>query len=308
MWPESFERENLIYTAENRMDAIVEANSLGREELCGICLRNVEFYEKSDLENKRYQVLLDLTRVVFEEQSTVDQIVHKVMIHIQSFLQVERCQVLLLDENTETLNIPDVLQDDRFDSSVDENSNFRHHSILCMPIRNASNNIVGVCQLINKLCGNPFTKNDEHIFEIFALFCGLGIQHTQIYEKSMKAIAKTKVILEVLSYHATASLEEVQELLRVGYEIFQLKMVEFKYFINKYHIPSTRMHNLWDLKFSYFSLNDKEMLKACLRMFMDLGFIQRFGLECDNIKLGHVLGGLSETLSLSHFLPAYAKV
>ncbi|GIY49266.1 dual 3',5'-cyclic-AMP and -GMP phosphodiesterase 11 [Caerostris extrusa] len=114
----------------------------------------------------------------------------------------------------ETLNIPDVRRDDRFDQSVDEDSSFRHHSILCMPIRNASNKIVGVSQLINKLSGTPFTKSDEHIFEIFALFCGLGIQHTQLHERTAKAIAKSKVTLEVLSYHGTAPLEEVRELLR----------------------------------------------------------------------------------------------
>ncbi|GIY87960.1 dual 3',5'-cyclic-AMP and -GMP phosphodiesterase 11 [Caerostris extrusa] len=271
-----------------------------------IGIRNAELYESSKLENKRNQVLLDLARMVFEEQSTIEQIVHKIMIHILSFLQVERCQVLLLDENTkafsrifdldindmktenvdsstsfegrfpinigitgyvattrETLNIPDVLQDDRFDPSVDEDSNFCYHSILCMPIRNASRNIVGVSQLINKLSGTPFTKKDEHIFEVFVTLCGLGIQHAQLYERAMKAVAKTKVILEVLSYHATASLEEVRELLR------------------EYHISSTQTYNLQDLKFDDFSLNDKEMLKASLRMFMDLGFIQRFRIEYD---------------------------
>ncbi|GIY26706.1 dual 3',5'-cyclic-AMP and -GMP phosphodiesterase 11, partial [Caerostris darwini] len=63
------------------------------------------------------------------------------------------------------------------------------------------------------------------------------------------------------------------------------------------HIPSTEMYKLHDLKFDYFSLNDKEMLKACLRIFMDLGFIQRFGIEYDVLNLCHRLGEL-ETLSL----------
>ncbi|GIY83733.1 dual 3',5'-cyclic-AMP and -GMP phosphodiesterase 11 [Caerostris extrusa] len=156
------------------------------------------------------KVLLDLIRMICEEQGTVAQIIPRIMILAQSFLPVERCQVLLLSENTQTLNIPDVHMDDRFDPSVSENSNFRHHSILCMPIRNASKNIVGVCQLINKLSGIPFTKADEHIFEVFATLFGLGIQHAQLYERAMKAVAKTKVILEVLSYHATAPLEEAQ--------------------------------------------------------------------------------------------------
>ncbi|GFR32683.1 dual 3',5'-cyclic-AMP and -GMP phosphodiesterase 11 [Trichonephila clavata] len=131
-------------------------------QFCGIGLRNAELYERSELENKRNQVLLDLARMVFEEQSTIEHIVYRIMTHTQSLLQCERCQVLLVDENTktfsrvfdldvndmnaenadarkspfegrfpinvgitgyvattgETLNIPDVLQDDRFDPSV----------------------------------------------------------------------------------------------------------------------------------------------------------------------------------------------
>ncbi|GIY75050.1 dual 3',5'-cyclic-AMP and -GMP phosphodiesterase 11 [Caerostris darwini] len=268
------------------------------------------------------EVLLELARIVFEEPSTIGQIVHRIMIHIVSYLHVERCQILLLDQNTqkfsrvfdldvidmkaenfdssspfegrfpinvgitgyvattgEILNIPDVIQDDRFDPLVDEDSNFRHHSILCMPIRNTSKNIIGVCQLINKLSRNCFTKKDEHIFEICTIFCGLGIQHVQMHERTMQSIAKTKVTLEVLSYHATAPLEEVQELLREN------------------HIPSTEIYRLYDLKFNDFSLKDKEMLKACIRMFMEFGFIQRFGIEYDVSKLCHVLGEL-ETLSL----------
>ncbi|GIY12285.1 dual 3',5'-cyclic-AMP and -GMP phosphodiesterase 11 [Caerostris extrusa] len=120
----------------------------------------------------------------------------------------------LLTLAAKNIKYPRCTQEERFDPSIDEGSNFRHHSILCMPVRNASKNIVGVSQIINKLNGISFTKNDENIFEIFTIFCGLGIQNIQIQERTMKAIAKTEVTLEVLSYHATAPLEEVQELLR----------------------------------------------------------------------------------------------
>lgn len=49
-------------------------------------------------------------------------------------------------------------------------------------------------------------------FQAFAIFCGMGIQNTQMYEKAMKAIAKTRVTIDVLSYHATAPLEEAIQL------------------------------------------------------------------------------------------------
>ena len=68
----------------------------------------------------------------------------------------------------ETLNIPDAYEDQRFDPSADEENpnGFRHKSILCMPIRDADRKIIGVSQLINKLNGRPFNKNDENLFEV----------------------------------------------------------------------------------------------------------------------------------------------
>lgn len=62
-------------------------------QFCGIGLRNAQLFERSQLENKRNQVLLDLARMVFEEQSTIEHVVYRIMVHIQSLLECERCQV-----------------------------------------------------------------------------------------------------------------------------------------------------------------------------------------------------------------------
>ncbi|XP_067136235.1 LOW QUALITY PROTEIN: dual 3',5'-cyclic-AMP and -GMP phosphodiesterase 11-like [Centruroides vittatus] len=274
-------------------------------QFCGIGLRNAQLYERSELENKRNQVLLDLARMIFEEQSTIEHIVYRIMTHTQSLLGCERCQVLLVDESTqgtfsrvfdldsgdmetedsssrispiegrfpinvgitgyvaatgEALNIPDAYADDRFDQSVDRGTSFRHRNVLCMPIRNADGKILGVSQLINKSNGTPFNKNDENLFEAFAIFCGMGIHNTQMYEKAIKAMAKQRVTLEVLSYHATAPLEEA-------------------YRLKKALVPSTQAYKLHDLRFNDFSLDDDEMLKACLRMFLDLDLIERFHID-----------------------------
>lgn len=60
----------------------------------------------------------------------------------------------------------------------------------------------GVCQLVNKLDESTgevkaFNKNDEQFLEAFAIFCGLGIQNTQMYETVERAMAKQEVTLEV---------------------------------------------------------------------------------------------------------------
>ena len=53
---------------------------------------------------------------------------------------------------------------------VDEASDFRTQSILCMPIKNALGQVIGVAQLINKMDSTPFNKNDENLFEVIDTF------------------------------------------------------------------------------------------------------------------------------------------
>ncbi|XP_020283461.1 dual 3',5'-cyclic-AMP and -GMP phosphodiesterase 11 isoform X2 [Pseudomyrmex gracilis] len=274
-------------------------------QFCGIGLRNAQLYEKSQLEVKRNQVLLDLARMIFEEQSTIEHMVFRILTHTQSLIQCQRVQVLLVhkaskgsfsrvfdfeandlagedsDSRTspfesrfpinvgitgyvattgETVNIPNAYEDARFDPSVDDGTGFRHHTILCMPIKNSSNQIIGVIQLINKLIDLPFTKNDENFVEAFAIFCGMGIHNTHMYEKAVIAIAKQTVTMDVLSYHASASLEDAQKL-------------------RSLRVPSSAHFQLHDFKFDDIHMEDNETLTACLRMFLDLDFIERFHID-----------------------------
>jgi dual 3',5'-cyclic-AMP and -GMP phosphodiesterase 11 len=44
-------------------------------------------------------------------------------------------------------------------------------------------------------------------------------------------------------------------------------------------IPSTTALHLADLRFNDFSLDEDMMIKACLRMFLDLDLIERFQID-----------------------------
>lgn len=63
---------------------------------------------------------------------------------------------------------------------MDDGTGFRHRTILCMPIKNSSGQIIGVIQLVNKFEDLLFTKNDENFVEAFAIFCGMGIHNTHM--------------------------------------------------------------------------------------------------------------------------------
>lgn len=88
----------------------------------------------------------------------------------------------------------------------------------------------------------------------------MGIQNVQMYEKVVKAMAKQKVTFEILSYHATSPREE-------------------SFSLSKAIIPSTQALRLTDLNFSDFSLDEDTMVKATLRMFLDLDLIERFHMD-----------------------------
>lgn len=71
-------------------------------QFCGIGLRNAQLYERSQLEVKRNQVLLDLARMVFEEQSTIEHMVLRILTHTQSLIRCQRvqvCEVILYNVN-----------------------------------------------------------------------------------------------------------------------------------------------------------------------------------------------------------------
>ncbi|XP_078147962.1 cGMP-specific 3',5'-cyclic phosphodiesterase [Centroberyx gerrardi] len=170
------------------------------------------------------------------------------------------------------LNIDDVTKDQRFpwtSENPDHPSN-QIKSLLCTPIRNGKKDkVIGVCQLVNKMdeasgsSVKAFNRNDEQFLEAFAIFCGLGIQNTQMYETVERAMAKQEVTLEVLSYHASAAEEETRAL--------QVTAAAT--------VPSAQSLRLLDFSFSDFDLSDTETTLATVRMFIDLNLVQNFQMK-----------------------------
>ncbi|XP_014390695.1 PREDICTED: cGMP-specific 3',5'-cyclic phosphodiesterase [Myotis brandtii] len=172
----------------------------------------------------------------------------------------------------EALNIPDVSKDSRFPWANENMGNVSQQgirSLLCTPIKNGKKNkVIGVCQLVNKMEENtgkvkPFNRNDEQFLEAFVIFCGLGIQNTQMYEAVERAMAKQMVTLEVLSYHASAAEEETRELQALAAAV----------------VPSAQTLRITDFGFSDFELSDLETALCTIRMFTDLNLVQNFQMK-----------------------------
>uniref|UniRef100_A0A673I0X4 3',5'-cyclic-GMP phosphodiesterase n=1 Tax=Sinocyclocheilus rhinocerous TaxID=307959 RepID=A0A673I0X4_9TELE len=63
------------------------------------------------------------------------------------------------------LNIKNAYEDPRFNAEVDQITGYKTQSILCLPIKNHREEVVGVAQAINKRCGenSAFTEQDERV-------------------------------------------------------------------------------------------------------------------------------------------------
>lgn len=307
---------------------------------CGIGIQNAQLFEMSVQEFKRNQLLLSLAKSIFEETSSLDGLINKIMVKAEALLQCEKCRVYLVDTEhaDESIyqrvpleekvgNLPPVLNPKRFSKAQDvvfttvfelrrEEQEIRRpklqelvgpegvhvhfarhvvatgqtfnwlgsdedlqevksvitsappydlsveklkHSgkVLSIPIFNSEGKVIGVAQLVNKLKGQHFTEVDIYTLEAFSIFCGLGIYNTQMYENAIKLMAKQKVALEVLSYHASSSVDETKKLMHIL-------------------IPSAEKFDLYSYHFSDFNLSDDDTCQATIRMFMELDLIRKF--------------------------------
>ncbi|XP_026552796.1 dual 3',5'-cyclic-AMP and -GMP phosphodiesterase 11A [Pseudonaja textilis] len=284
---------------------------------CGIAISNAQLFAASRKEYDRSRALLEVVNDLFEEQTDLEKIVKKIMHRAQNLLKCERCLVLLLDDiespevkftksfelmspkcvaDTENsfkdnlekpsasysdwlvnnsiaelvastglpVNNSDADQDPRFDAEVDQMSGFHIRSVLCVPIWNNSHQIIGVAQVLNRLDGKPFDDADQRLFEAFVIFCGLGINNTIMYDQVKKSWAKQSVALDVLSYHATCSKAELDK---------------FK----TANIPLVSELGIDNVHFDDFSLDTDAMITAALRMFMELGIVQKFRIDYETL-------------------------
>ncbi|KAG9276676.1 dual 3',5'-cyclic-AMP and -GMP phosphodiesterase 11A-like [Astyanax mexicanus] len=274
---------------------------------CGISISNAKLFSESRKEYDRSRALLEVVNDLFEEQTDLEKIVRKIMQRALTLLQCERCSVLLLEDIHSPVvkfsktfelmsplcsvdhdismekvscsdwlinnsiaelvastglpvNISDVCQDPRFDAEADQASGFHIRSVLCVPIWNRTHQIIGVAQILNRLDRKTFNDADQRLFEAFVIFCGLGINNTMMYNQVKKTWAKQSVALDMLSYHATCSKVEVD----------RLKAAK---------IPLSSELGIDKFHFNDFSLDNDAMITASLRMFLELGVVQKFKID-----------------------------
>ncbi|MGE5499466.1 MAG: ATP-binding protein [Syntrophothermus sp.] len=88
--------------------------------------------------------------------------------------------------NREVVSIADVQSDSRFKSSVDRSSGFITKNMLCFPIINKSDEVVGVLQLLNSGRGR-FTKKDEALLSMLSVNAALALENAGLVERLLQS-------------------------------------------------------------------------------------------------------------------------
>ena len=122
------------------------------------------------------------------------------------------------------LIIHDAYSDPRFNRSIDEQTGFVTHNILCVPIKTVKGEVIGVAQTLNKRKGR-FTTRDLHLLEAMTSQGTLALQSAQFIEK-MKAVHKQEMEFIDIVSEVTADIKLGSLLQRVMSEATRMLNAE----------------------------------------------------------------------------------
>ncbi len=87
-------------------------------------------------------------------------------------------------ETGEGINIADAWELPYFDRSFDLINNFRTRSVLCVPVKNPSGQMIGVLQVINKKEGAFFDQRDELFLKGLASQVGIALENSFLIDEA----------------------------------------------------------------------------------------------------------------------------
>lgn len=163
-------------------------------------------------------------------------------------LQADRCTVFLLDKKTdelwskvalgigsheirfpadkglagytartgESINITDAYNDSRFNPDVDKSTGYITKTMLCMPIKNNNQEIIGAFQVLNKLNDGVFSKNDEDLLVAIGGSASIALENAQLFEQQKELYREQKLLFDSF-INALASSIDARDKITAGH-------------------------------------------------------------------------------------------
>jgi len=95
----------------------------------------------------------------------------------------------------EPLNIIDAYSDPRFNPDIDKKTGYKTKTILCMPIQNNNQEIIGAFQVLNKING-VFTHGDEDLLVAIGGSASIALENAQLFEQQKELYKEQKAQFE----------------------------------------------------------------------------------------------------------------
>ncbi|MBO6271582.1 GAF domain-containing protein [bacterium] len=266
------EKNNNLYMLHYNKSLEIANNNDLKEYLSGLeeCikqLKNGGIYISS-VKNDPLLALVKIGQAVAAEKD-IDKLMQTIAEEARNAVQADRCTVFLYDKETdelwskvalglgsqelrfnasqgiagsvfrtgEIINIKDAYADDRFNKEIDSKTGYVTKTILCMPIRNIEQEIIGVFQILNKLSGY-FTQEDEDILISIGSSAGISLENAKLFKRQQELLEEQKIVFDSFISTLAASID-ARDKITAGH--------------------STRVRMYATLIAEAFGLNEKEM-------------------------------------------------
>lgn len=106
----------------------------------------------------------------------------------------------------ETINIKDAYSDERFNKEIDLQTGYTTKTILCMPIKNLKQEIIGAFQVLNKFEGE-FVSEDEDLLIAIGSSAGIAIENAQLFKEQKEMYIEQKQVFDSFIDTLAASID-----------------------------------------------------------------------------------------------------
>jgi len=186
-----------------------EGDVMGAVELLG---KKTGIFTKED-ENNILKITSMLTKIDWDSEKDTDT-AKKLVYELRKSTECERGALFLLDRvngelfsvmaeglegqnihlslnlgiaglvaiTGQELNIPDAYADPRFDKRTDEKTGYRTRCLLCVPIKDQSDGVVGVIEAINKKTG-VFTDSDMDLLKALSSIVAISVENAMLLQE-----------------------------------------------------------------------------------------------------------------------------
>ncbi len=100
-------------------------------------------------------------------------------------------------QTSEPLIVNDVSKDPSWHTAFDKETDFKTRDLICVPMI-AHDRVIGVVEVINKLDGTSFVKDDTTLLMSFAVQAAIVIENAQLFTRTDKALAERVQELQTL--------------------------------------------------------------------------------------------------------------